>query len=414
MSDDATIGARVPGAVEHSPPANGNALHVEAVPDAMPDVQLATIQAADPEKVRRVNGILDLMGDARTDYNIVHRDNEFILVGSFTINGDTRVEGEVCRAATLDAMLNRVIESDGHRLGPLPANENQLPAEMTLEAIKRDPENAVTLDIPENASVELLSVIVDTAARLRENAEGYLSRAVSIEEEAYWDREYAQADQRIEEAERQRDDALLSHDMAREDVRSNPSAVVDKDIPRTADSDFLAMARDTASYAREAARSFGSDVIDLMSAALSSFFEPEPEIRREGPSGAFLPPLRSASVGAEHGARVADLIVGALVGYFVDEPTLTPQQVHDTTRANAERDESRAVDAAKWDNAAALDAVNIQINHNRSPVHAGAGDEPSRAETIYDRYPGLTRDDSGERERENDRAFYDTGIERSR
>jgi hypothetical protein len=143
--------------------------------------------------------------------------------------------------------------------------------------------------------------------------------------------------------------------------------------------------------------------------------EQEAAALMDRPTGDFLPPLRAASIGFEHAARVADLVLGVLLGYAVDEPVLTPQQVHDMTRAHAERDESRAVDAAKWDKAAALDAVNVQINHNRSPVHAGAGDEPGRAESIYDRYPGLTRDDSGgERAREDDRAFYDTGIERGR
>lgn len=119
---------------------------------------------------------------------------------------------------------------------------------------------------------------------------------------------------------------------------------------------------------------------------------------------------------SEHVARAVDLMLESVIGYFVPEPELTPMQVHDLTRANAERDESRAVDLAARQDAAELVAVNLDINHNRSPVHGGAGDEVRRGESIYDLYPGLTRDDSGagEQEREADRGFYDTGIERGR
>ena len=54
------------------------------------------------------------MGDARTNYDMVPiRDGEFVLRGSFTINDETRAEGEVFRAATLDAMLDRIVESEG-------------------------------------------------------------------------------------------------------------------------------------------------------------------------------------------------------------------------------------------------------------------------------------------------------------
>src|SRR5262249_3701668 len=43
---------------------------------------------------------------------------------------------------------------------------------LTVEAIRRDPWNAVTLDIPENASIELLQNITSTARELRGYAEG--------------------------------------------------------------------------------------------------------------------------------------------------------------------------------------------------------------------------------------------------
>ena len=134
------------------------------------------------------------------------------------------------------------------------------------------------------------------------------------------------------------------------------------------------------------------------------------------PQSDLLSPDMAAERAFESVSRAIDLMLGSVIGYFVSEPELTPQQVHDLTRANAERDESRAIDLAARENAAALDATNWDINHNRSPVPGGAGDEVHRGESIYDRYPGLTQDieTSYAQIREEDRAFYDTGIERER
>jgi hypothetical protein len=51
------------------------------------------------------------------------------------------------------------------------------------------------------------------------------------------------------------------------------------------------------------------------------------------------------------------------------------------------------------------------VSRERSDASA---EESERSDTVYERYPGLTRDVDDTREREQQRAFYDTGIERSR
>lgn len=94
-----------------------------------------------------------------------------------------------------------------------------------------------------------------------------------------------------------------------------------------------------------------------------------------------------------------------VIGYFVPEPELTPQQARDLARAEAERAEAWDFEMARRENAAALDWVNSEINRNRPSVLPLRGDEPTRPDSIYQRYPGLTRyDDEGERERDYERS----------
>ena len=48
-----------------------------------------------------------------------------------------------------------------------------------------------------------------------------------------------------------------------------------------------------------------------------------------------------------HAARAMDLILNTLVGYFVDEPELTPEQARAQIRADAERAEAQGFAAAR-------------------------------------------------------------------
>ena len=94
-------------------------------------------------------------------------------------------------------------------------------------------------------------------------------------------------------------------------------------------------------------------------------------------------------------------------------PELTPEQARLASLAHGERSEAMEVETGRRENAAALDAVNYEIDRHRPHVRP---EEPVRPDSIYERYPGLTRDENeGRAEQvETERAFYDTGIERSR
>ncbi|WP_216855951.1 hypothetical protein [Acidisphaera sp. S103] len=117
-------------------------------------------------------------------------------------------------------------------------------------------------------------------------------------------------------------------------------------------------------------------------------------------------PLASieASIG-EHLARAVDIVLGETMAVLVPDPGVTPEQARDLNRAYEEKLEARAVEGARLDDAAALDAVNTGIAHNQPRDMPGA--EVKLSETVYDRYPGLTRErfgdvDSLQRERTSD------------
>jgi hypothetical protein len=58
-----------------------------------------------------------------------------------------------------------------------------------------------------------------------------------------------------------------------------------------------------------------------------------------------------------HALRTMDLVLNVLVGYFVSELELTPQQLHDLARANEERAKNRNYHQARAEKAADNDDV---------------------------------------------------------
>jgi hypothetical protein len=317
---------------------------------------------------------------------------------------------------------------------------------MTIEAIERDPTNAIVLDLPEDASKELLLAVGDAASQVRRDA-GVRAQEARGEADR-WDALSAAADERFDEAMLKHDldlarDAWQAPEFSRETIAADAWTAVYLPVPENPDPGLLLNARNWASELEQYAEGFGAfsqplvderahtpeqgaaaaadRVVDLdsrlgqMREAALMIEEDRASVETREPRSGLLSLESAAERASEHMARAIDLFLGSIIGYFVSEPELTPQQIHDLTRANAERDESRAIERAAQEDAAQLENVNWESNRNRSPVHS-AGDEVRRGESIHDRYPGLTYDDSGgnERERESERAFYDTGIERGR
>lgn len=396
---------------------------------------------------------------------------------------------------------------------------------LTPEAIRRDPWNAVRLDIPEDASIELLHNISITARELRSFAEdraGAAQEARNPEEVERWAELAEAADFRVDDAslklaEGRAQEAWKAPAFSYETIRADAWTAVRLPVPEQAEPELLAYARDWASdlgryaeigkrvqefgssalgeplvnaenftreeniaaavervgaldarleqvreqmaerhrdewelvhgaygveelpsqlehrQAAETARldeiiawSKGSPVdpsrgleVRLSSDEMDKWLEAQRtpefilELEEDRSRTAFLSGTLILSHSSESLARTTDMLLKSIIEYFVPEPALTPEQARLASLAQAERNEAMEFEVARRGDAAALDGVNSEINRHQSHVRA---EEPVRPDTLYERYPGLTRDDNDGRGQqvEAERAFYDTGIERSR
>jgi hypothetical protein len=398
------------------------------------------------------------------------------------------------------------------------------PAEtLTLEAIRQEPWNAVNLEVPKDASMELLGNVAHTAWQLRSGAEERARAAGSPEDREHWQELAGAAADRFDEVvlkhfEARLQEAWQAPSFSRATIDTDPWTAVHLPIPEQAEPALLADARNwasdlgrfaqgngalaepalnTQSFTREENIAAAAERVEAIDVRLSltrermeerhrdelelvhdaygveelpsrlsrlehrqageraqleeiiagAQREARPELEESRWHGEFLSGLLIASrmgvslarttetlLGAVLGyfvdepemaperfanrmgaslARTTEMLLGAVLGYFVDEPELTPEQSRLAARANAERGEAMEFEMARRENAAALDRVNEEINRHRPHVRP---EEPVRPDSIYERYPGLTREDDGGRgrEAEAERAFYDTGIERSR
>ena len=359
-------------------------------------------------------------------------------------------------AAEKELWLGRQEDAEERRLNALNRYHEALaraaweaPA-FSWETIAADPWTAVYLPMPEDATRELLQHARSWVSDLTHYAgNGGLFAEPSVNPGRYpQDRHAEAATSRLVELEERleltRDPDAGREEFTLKDARGDPWAIIDKEIPRDADAALLTQARTAAGYCVESLAwdiKFGgardnpanppgyvearyekaaarlAELDQRVDAAQA--VEPDRDramVETREARGEFLSPSFIGRGLGEHAARTMDLVLNVLVGYVVSEPELTPQQLHDLARANEERAENRAYHQARAESAAALDEVNLEIERHRSPVHGGAGDRPNAPDTVTERYPGLTRDDSGadEHQREEERAFYDTGIERSR
>jgi hypothetical protein len=161
---------------------------------------------------------------------------------------------ETHRRVAEEEEKRRLAEQDQARSAQPEAAATQRASEpepLTAEAIKRDARNAVRLDIPEDTSIELLGIIVETARDLRRDAEDRAIGATSIEETEQWRELASEADERF-------DDALVRWDKARaheawqaptfsrETIKADPWTAVYLPIPEDADLTLLTEAQNWA------------------------------------------------------------------------------------------------------------------------------------------------------------------------
>jgi hypothetical protein len=199
-------------------------------------------------------------------------------------------------------------------------------------------------------------------------------------------------------------------EFTRDDVAANPWALVEKEIPRDLDAATLTAAR---------------EAVAGCVAALA--WELEQENRRDGERHApeYLDArLETASArlaeldgrlegthAADFGREQSDDVIRSAAG-FLSGDLIDRQSARSTERAMdlilnvLERGAGDELRPAQQQ----LEEI-AGVSRERSDASA---EESERSDTVYERYPGLTRDVDDTREREQQRAFYDTGIERSR
>jgi hypothetical protein len=394
---------------------------------------------------------------------------------------------------------------------------------LTLDAIRQDPWNAVKMDIPDDADIELLGEIARTARELRVDAEGRAEAAQSAqndEERERWVERAEAADFRFDEAslklaEARAQEAWRAPAFSYETIHADAWTAVHLPIPEQAEPELLAYARNWASdlgrYAELGGRypEFGSSALGeplvnaenftreqnidaaadrvaaldmrlelareqmaerhhdewelvhgahgveelpsqlehrqagesarleeiiawsrdtsaevsrgmgepgLTSEEMDKWLEAQhtveaaQEQERSRSHGEFLSGTLIASHASASLARTTEMLLKDVIEYFVPEPALTPEQARLASLAHAERSEAMEFEAARRENAAALDAVNTEIDRHRPHVQP---EEPVRPDSIYERYPGLTRDIDADQERTRNSTYERyAGLER--
>lgn len=241
-------------------------------------------------------------------------------------------------------------------IAPRTPGERNLAAEvLTAEMIARDPRSAVDLDIPPGAGPELLSLIAATAEDLGRMAEHRASLAVREEDEIELRVLGGEARQRQHEAE-----ALLT----------------ELGVPREGSQRF-----ETVETPGKAADRERAALIDILGEAVyRAVNEPVP---RDADAETLIwlsDDLDAALDRLETVSRSGDVMAIS--------PELIAGQVE---KAGARQIEVEAL----------LEQMDPEIDHGQTGI--GIEDEANRPDLIYERYPGLTRDDSEpERDLEND------------
>jgi len=371
------------------------------------------------------------------------------LGAAFEDESIARFEAATARLAEIDAHLRKDRRRDEaaeqmlddwrteFERGPFP--------EVSPGWIAEDPWRAVTAPLPRDASADFLTLVANTAGELKGEAERRSAFAANELDATDWrqiaDEAARRQDEALERAEAVRtaqhvpgrDEAALT-----ELLGESAHRAIHERIPKGADAETLKHLRENVEHTidrldelsrsphattispkiidQELERANGRLLVlhmrlEALHSEMALWSDP---LRRHAN---FLSLTVGGSRTGEHAARAMDVVLGSLIGYAVDEPELTPEQVRLQIRADAEQAEVQGFAAARQQDAAALDAINTEITHHKSPVHSGAGDQPTRPDTLYELYPGLTHGDSGwdqERKQEADRGFYDTGIERGR
>jgi hypothetical protein len=338
----------------------------------------------------------------------------------------TRFDAATARLSEIDAHLRkdrRRDEAAEQMLDDWRSNFERGPfPEVSPGWVKEDPWRAITAPLPRDAGADFLTLVADTAGELKGEAERRSASATNENDIKDWRQIAEEAARRQDEAlSRAEDVRTAGHQPDRDQAElteylgENARREIHEPIPKGADAatlkDMRGRVERTVSQLDELSRSTVATTISpeaiyeelekantrlvMLHMRIEAIYSPEfalsPDPSRAGEilslvgsgieAGARFVEAITGPVGtrgSDHTASAAELAMNTVIGYFVDEPELTPEQARLKILADAERAEAQGIAAARQQDAAALDAINTEINHHKSPVHGGAG-EPGHA-----------------------------------
>ena len=195
---------------------------------------------------------------------------------------------------------------------------------MTVEAIEADPWNAITRDLPADGPRELYEAVFDAAAKLRD-------APLEVLENAPWpygpasDGEWADLGDAIKS--RMKDAGEKLHEIDLQEAQAQPEIVTE--AVQTQQTTVETRAPGAPEEARTASEAVGLEL-----------FEP-PTAAKNFLSGWFI-----ARAVTERLSRAVDIVLGTIIGYFVDDPKMTEQQIHETLQARGNIETIRAQEVA--------------------------------------------------------------------
>jgi hypothetical protein len=269
---------------------------------------------------------------------------------------------------------------------------------MTVEAIKRDPWNAVVLDLPENGTRELYVAAADAAHMLRSIPEAEMPAPPFPlpTDDREWSSLVDEMKSRVKEAENKiheidvaagRAEIIGMVDQeAHEDLKAWAEGWIDDDEHEQGQAAIKELRRDVAQRLEQYQPLRGEfasldafmsatehlathEEVEIASgqatqpampsnentaaatieaARIVAGNEEAAEVARTQPAQGFFSFWDAVENFAAGASRTVHMMLGAVIGFFVDEPKLTPQQVHDTLQGagNVETLHAREFEAA--------------------------------------------------------------------
>ena len=308
--------------------------------------EMEALREREPGKVELAAKIAEeIRKEVGFEHNIRFEDGEFVLVASRRINDTQALEGEVTRAATVEGIVDHIIANDGHRIGYPPVNENapgagRAETESAARTVPPDPEG-MNAEYAELAAASLRHFQRHTGSDWEDAPSDFLGdlmhfcdrNGFDFEHELERARRHYEEETAASNVEPQPDLSQQAHDVPLDDAVRESVTVDEAAKVWAAGWTGEQLEQWAARHAKAMDIRDGEDATIVMPSA------PERDFLSIG----FIVDRIADSLG-----RTVEMMLGAVYSFFVAEPKMTAQQVHDTLQAagNVEALHAREVAAA--------------------------------------------------------------------